>query len=273
MPLVVRNIFEEYVKKRFDLEDVIAVNNGSSAIIAPLWSMDLQPEDEVITTPFTFISTITSIIVAGGTPVFVDINEEDSLINVDLIEAAITERTKAIMPVHLFGRICDMNRINEIADKHNLVVIEDTSQSFGAETSDGTLAGMLSDCGTFSFQKTKNINTFEGGMICIPKGSKLDAAKVRAICNQGQTSKYHHEYLGFNFRLAEPLCLLAYSQMKLHMTGIKAELGFRNEKSGHYPYVAYDQPAIKKLGITGDCPVAEAKAAYIKENHFKGGKI
>ena len=269
MPIIVRNIFEDYVKERFDLQDCIAVNNGSSAIIAPLWSMDLKPDDEVITTPFTFISTVTSIVIAGAKPVFVDINEDDYLINPDLIEQAITPKTKAIMPVHLFGQVCDMDRINKIAKKHNLVVIEDTSQSFGAK-SEGRMAGMMSDVGTFSFQKTKNINTFEGGMICIPKDSKLDADKIRAICNQGQTSKYHHEYLGFNFRLAEPLCLLAYSQMKLHMKGIEAELGLRTIKNGHYPYVAYDQPAIKRLGITGNCPIAEKTAQFIRDNYFTG---
>ena len=133
MPVVIRNIFEDYVKDRFDLEDCIAVNNGSSAIIAALWSMDLKSDDEVITTPFTFISTVTSIIVSGAKPVFVDINEEDYLINADLIEAAITSKTKAIMPVHLYGQVCEMDKINQIAKKHNLVVIEDTSQSFGAE--------------------------------------------------------------------------------------------------------------------------------------------
>jgi dTDP-4-amino-4,6-dideoxygalactose transaminase len=128
---------------------------------------------------------------------------------------------------------------------------------------------MMSDCGTFSFQKTKNINTFEGGMICIPKDSKLNSEKIRAICNQGQTSKYHHEYLGFNFRLAEPLCLLAYSQMKLHMKAIKSELGHRTIKDGHYPYVVYDQPAIKNKGITSNCPVAEKVAKEVKDKYFK----
>jgi dTDP-4-amino-4,6-dideoxygalactose transaminase len=272
MPVIIRNIFEDYVKERFDLQDCIAVNNGSSAIIAPLWSMDLKPDDEVITTPFTFISTVTSIIIAGAKPVFVDINKDNHLMNPDLIEQSITPKTKAIIPVHLFGQVCDMDKINKIAKKHNLVVIEDTSQSFGAKLK-GKMAGMMSDVGTFSFQKTKNINTFEGGMICIPKNSKLNADKVRAICNQGQTSKYHHEYLGFNFRMAEPLCLLAYSQMKLHMKGIEAELGFRTIKNGHYPYVVYDQPAVKRLGITGNCPIAEKTAKLVKEKYFKIKKI
>tara|TARA_B100000963_G_C22525584_1_gene625134 strand:- start:189 stop:998 length:810 start_codon:yes stop_codon:yes gene_type:complete len=266
MPVVIRNIFEDYVKERFDLEDCIAVNNGTSALVAPLWSMDLQPGDEVITTPFTFIATSNAAIIARATPVFVDIDPETLLLDPNKIEAAITEKTKAIIPVHLYGRVCDMDAINKIASKYNLAVIEDTAQAFGAECHCGKYAGMLSDCGTFSFYKTKNISTFEGGMICIPKGSRLDHEKIRSICDQGQVGKYNHEYIGFNFRLAEPLCLMALEQMKIHMTGIKAELGLRGPNSGHYPNVVYEQPIYKKLGITGDCPIAENVAYKIRNN-------
>ena len=264
MPQVVRTLFEDYVKDRFDLADCIAVNNGTSALIAPLWSLDLQPGDEVITTPFTFIATSNAIVIAGAKPVFVDIDPETLLIDADKIEAAITPNTKAILPVHLYGRICDMDRINEIANRHNLVVIEDTAQAFGAEHQCGKFAGMMSDAGTFSFYKTKNISTFEGGMICIPRNSKLDADKIRSICDQGQVGKYNHKYIGFNFRLAEPLCLMALEQMKLHMTGIKAELGLRGPEQGHYPRVVYQQPAYTSCGITGDCPIAEAVAEKIR---------
>ena len=266
MPKVVRDIFENYVKERFDLEDCIAVNNGTSALIGVTWSMDLQPEDEVITTPFTFIATSNSVLISGGKPVFVDIDPDTYLIDPEKIEAAITPNTKAIMPVHLYGRVCNMERINEIAKKHNLVVIEDTAQAFGATCHCGKPAGMMSDAGTFSFYKTKNISTFEGGMICIPKGSKLDAEKIRSICNQGQDGRYNHVHVGFNFRLAEPLCLMAYEQMKLHMKGIKSELGLRGPEQGHYPNVVYDQPAYKRLGITGNCPNAEAAAKYVREH-------
>ena len=268
MPEVIRNIFENYVKERFDLKDCIAVNNGTSALIAPLWSMDLEPGDEVITTPFTFIATSNAIIIAGGKPVFVDIDPDTLLIDPDKIEAAITEKTKAIIPVHLYGRVCDMDRINNIAEKHNLVVIEDTAQAFGATCHCGKYAGMMSDVGTFSFYKTKNISTFEGGMICIPKNSKLDAVKVRSICNQGQIGKYNHEYIGFNFRLAEPLCLMAYEQMKIHMKGIVSELGLRGPEKGHYPDLVYQQPIYKKKGITGNCPIAEAVAKSIKDGTY-----
>jgi len=269
MPEIIRNIFENYVKDKFDLLDCIAVNNGTSALIAPLWSLDLQPGDEVITTPFTFIATSNAILIAGGKPVFVDIDPKTLLIDPLKIEAAITENTKAIIPVHLYGRVCDMERINEIAKRHNLVVIEDTAQAFGATCHCGKHAGMMSDAGTFSFYKTKNISTFEGGMICIPKDSKLDAEKVRAICNQGQVGKYNHEYLGFNFRLAEPLCLMAYEQMKLHMKGVKAELGLRGPEKGHYPNVVYEQPIYKKMGITGVCPIAERVAKSIREGTYE----
>ena len=268
MPSAVRDIFENYVIDRFDLEDCIAVNNGTSAIIAPLWSMDLQPGDEVITTPFTFIATSNAILIAGAKPVFVDIDPETLLIDPNKIEEKITSKTKAIVPVHLYGRVCDMDRINEIANKHDLVVIEDTAQAFGAECHCGKYAGMLADCGTFSFYKTKNISTFEGGMICIPKGRKLDAVKVRSICNQGQIGRYNHEYLGFNFRLAEPLCLMAYEQMKLHMKGIKAELGLRGPEKGHYPNVVYEQPIYKKMNVTGDCPISERVAKSIREGTY-----
>ena len=264
MPEIIRNIFENYVKDKFDLLDCIAVNNGTSALIAPLWSLDLQPGDEVITTPFTFIATSNAILIAGATPVFVDIDPLTLLIDPHKIEAAITEKTKAIIPVHLYGRVCDMERINEIAKRHNLVVIEDTAQAFGATCHCGSYAGMMSDAGTFSFYKTKNISTFEGGMICIPKDSKLDAEKVRAICTHGQIGKYNHVYVGFNFRLAEPLCLMAYEQMKLHMTGIKAELGIRGPELGHYPKVVYHQPAYIQKGIKGNCPIAEGVAEKIK---------
>ena len=120
MPKVIRDIFEQYVKDKFNLEDCIAVNNGTSALIACTWSMDLKPSDEIITTPFTFIATSNSILIGGGKPVFVDIDPETLLIDPDKIEAAITENTKAIMPVHFSGQACDMDIIIDLSKKYNL---------------------------------------------------------------------------------------------------------------------------------------------------------
>jgi dTDP-4-amino-4,6-dideoxygalactose transaminase len=277
MPAIIRKIFEEEFTKVTDVEQSIAVNSGTSALIAALWSMDLQPGDEVITTPFTFIATSNAILIAGGTPVFVDIDPDTLLIDPDKIEGAITDRTKAIIPVHLYGRVCKMHRIMDIARANDLMVIEDTAQAFGAiippkgslrVEDSNKFAGSMGDVGCFSFYKTKNISTFEGGMVTINKGSKMDGAKIRSIVDQGQVGKYNHEYIGFNFRLAEPCCLIGLEAIKIHMTGIRAELGMRGPTQGHYPNVVYQQPAYIKRGITGNCPIAEGVAKSIKDGTY-----
>ena len=133
MPQVVRDIFEQYVKERFDIEDCIAVNSGTSALIATLWSMDLDPEDEVITTPFTFAATSNSILIAGGKPVFVDIDQHTLNIAPEEIEKAITDQTDAIMPVHCYGNPCDVEKIKKIAEKYNLKIIYDAAHAFGCK--------------------------------------------------------------------------------------------------------------------------------------------
>mgnify|MGYP001198868684 CR=1 FL=1 len=280
MPAVVRKIFEEEFCKRFEVPDAIAVNSGTSALIAALWSLDLKPGDEVITTPFTFIATSNAILICGAKPVFVDIHPDSKLIDENKIEAAITDRTKAIIPVHLYGRVCNMDKIMKIAKKHNLFVIEDTAQALGATYSketyssksmspsvgEGKLAGTIGDIGCFSFYKTKNFSTFEGGMIVVSNDTRADSKKIRAICDQGQVGKYNHKYVGFNFRMAEPLCLIGLENLKIHKKAWMSELGMRDESHGHYPNVVYEQPSYIKRGITGNCPNAEKAAAEIREN-------
>lgn len=273
MPAIVRDIFEKEFTRKLDVEDSIAVNSGTSALIAALWSLDLQPGDEVITTPFTFIATSNAILIAGGKPVFVDIDPNTLLIDPDKIEAAITDKTKAIIPVHLYGRVCDMDKIMDIADKHELMVIEDTAQAFGSMRgyrceSAVRFAGTMGDVGCFSFYKTKNISTFEGGMITINNSSRMNGGKIRSIVDQGQVGKYNHEHIGFNFRMPEPCCLIGLEAIKLHMVGIRAELGMRGPEQGHYPNVVYEQPVYRRKGITGDCPIAERVAKSIKEGTY-----
>lgn len=266
MPAIIRNVFEEYARELLNVGDCISVNSGTSGLLATLMSLDMEKGDEVITTPFTFIATTNTILFSGGTPIFVDINESDYLINTEKIEERITERTKAIIPVHLYGRVCNMDKLLELGEKYNLPIIEDAAQAFSS-TYKGKYAGTFGDAGVFSFYKTKPLSTFEGGMIAIKNGSKLDAEKIKSITNQGQVgpTKYNHEYLGFNFRLAEPLCLLGYEAMKLHMEGVRAQIGLRGPDSGHYPRVVYEQPVYKKLGITGDCKIAEKVAENIRK--------
>jgi len=281
LPAIIRKIFEDEFASHFNVEQAIAVNSGTSALIAALWSLDLRPGDEVITTPFTFIATTNAILIAGGMPVFVDIHPESKLIDEDKIEAAITDKTRAIVPVHLYGRVCNMLKIMKIAKQHNFAVIEDAAQAFGASCSydcvtpckpciSGTkLAGTAGDVGCFSFYKTKNFSTFEGGMITINEGSRMSGDKIRAICDQGQVGKYNHEYIGFNFRLAEPLCLIGLENLKIHKKAWMAELGMRDESMGHYSNVVYEQPAHKRLGITGNCPIAEHAARDIRDGKYR----
>lgn len=281
MPQFVRDEFEKLFSDKFGFKETVAVNSGTSALIATIASLDLKPGDEVITTPFTFIATTNAILLAGGKPVFVDIKPDSKLIDENKIERALTPRTKAIVVVHLYGRICNMPVICEIAKQHDLVVVEDCAQSLGARCSfdcatpqkcrpckavEAPYAGTMGDAACFSFYKTKNLSTFEGGAIGLNGSSRLDAVRLRAICDQGQVGRYNHQYIGYNFRLAEPLCLLAIEGLKLHEAAFLAELGRRDESFGHYPYVVYEQPAYKNLGIKGDCPIAEEVAREIRKS-------
>lgn len=264
MTRFVTEAFEREFAQRLDVPNAIAVSNGTAALIAVLWSLDLQPGDEVITTPFTFVATANAILIAGGRPVFADIESETLLIDPEAISSAITARTRAIIPVHLFGRVCPMSKICALAEEHELIVVEDTAQALGARAA-GRFAGTFADAGCFSFYKTKNLSTFEGGMIAIPEGSRLDAGAIRAITNQGDTGSRCFEHIGFNFRMPEPCALIGLQQIKLHWPAIMAELGRYSSADGYYPRVIYHQPAYRKLGIQGNCPVAEQAAREVAE--------
>lgn len=259
--------FEEELSEFLSVPNVVAVNSGTSALIASLWHLGLSPGDEVITTPFTYQATINAILIAGGTPVFVDINEDDFLINVDKIEEAITDRTMAIIPVHLFGQSCAMTKIIDICRKHGLYLIEDAAQAFGLKLGQ-KYVGTFGDVGCFSFYKTKNLSTFQGGAIAIPYNSDIDVEKIRAICNNGQIGKYNFEHIGFNFEMSELSALVGMERLLMHKKGITSELGIYGIKNGHYPRVAYDTPALHRLGITGNCPVAELVAERVRNGSF-----
>src|SRR3989344_4158750 len=156
--------FEEAFAKYCGTKYAVATDNGTSALMVALTSAGIGPGDEVITTPFTFFATASSILFTGAKPVFVDIEEETFNINPELIEGSITPRTKAILPVHLYGLMADMTAINRIAKEHRLIVIEDAAQAHGADIN-GKKAGSWGLAGTFSFYPTKNMTTGEGGMI------------------------------------------------------------------------------------------------------------
>ncbi len=177
----------------------ISVNSGTSALHLALLSCGIGKEDEVITVPNTFIATAEAISHCGAKPVFVDIKEEDYTINPQLIENSITEKTKAIIPVHLFGTPCDMDKINEIAKKHNLFVIEDACQAHGAEYNEEK-TGSLSDVAAFSFYPGKNLGALGEGGAIVTNNSEI-AEKCKILRAHGESPKNTHSVIGFNYRM------------------------------------------------------------------------
>jgi dTDP-4-amino-4,6-dideoxygalactose transaminase/acetyltransferase-like isoleucine patch superfamily enzyme len=177
----------------------IAVNTGTSALHLALLSAGIGPGDEVITVPFTFVATVAAIVYTGARPVFVDIDPRTLTMDPSRIEAAITPRTKAILPVHLHGQPADMDPICEIARLHNLVVIEDACQAHGAEYK-GRRVGSIGDLGCFSFYPGKNLGAYgEGGMV-VTNAAKY-AATIRMLRDWGAESKYRHVLKGYNYRM------------------------------------------------------------------------
>jgi len=177
----------------------IACSSGTDALLLALMALDIKAGDEVITTPFTFIATAEMIAFVGATPVFVDVDEKTYNIDASKIEEKITDKTKAIMPVSLFGQIADMDAINQIAKKHNIKVIEDAAQSFGAEYK-GKKSCSLSDIGTTSFFPAKPLGCYGDGGAVFTNDDEL-ANKIRVLLNHGQTERYVHSHVGINGRL------------------------------------------------------------------------
>jgi dTDP-4-amino-4,6-dideoxygalactose transaminase len=177
----------------------VGVNNGTSALHLALLAAGVGPGDEVITTPFTFVASVAAIHYTGATTVFVDIDPATYTLDPALIEAAVTPRTKAILPVHLYGQPADMAPIMAIARRHGLVVIEDACQAHGAEL-DGRRAGSLADMGCFSFYPGKNLGAYgEGGMVTTSHPEF--ARTIRMLRDWGAETKYHHVLKGYNYRL------------------------------------------------------------------------
>ena len=177
----------------------VAMNSGTSALHLALLAAGVGPGDEVITVPFTFVATTAAIGYTGATPVFVDINPETFTMDVTQIEKAITKKTKAIVPVHLYGQAADMDPILSIASRHGLIVIEDACQAHAAQYQ-GRPVGAIGDAGCFSFYPGKNLGAYgEGGMVTT---NREDFAKtMRMLRDWGAEKKYHHVLKGYNYRM------------------------------------------------------------------------
>lgn len=176
--------FESMFAERLGLRHSLGVTSCTGALHLSLLSLGIGAGDEVITTPLTFIATATSIIEAGARPVFVDVEPTTGNLDANKIEAAITSKTKAIIPVHLYGQMCDMRRIREIADKHNLKIIEDAAHCVEGER-DGITVGQLSDMACFSFYATKNLTCGEGGAVATNNSGLIET--LRLLRSHGMT--------------------------------------------------------------------------------------
>jgi dTDP-4-amino-4,6-dideoxygalactose transaminase len=191
--------FEEEFAAHCQTAYGIGVNSGTSALHLALLAAGVGPGDEVITVPFTFIATVSAIAYTGATPVFVDIDPHTFTMDVTAIEVAITSRTKAIMPVHLYGRPADMDPIMEIARRRGLVVIEDAAQAHGAEYR-GRRAGSLGDMACFSFYPGKNLGAYgEGGIVVTDRPDYTRT--LRMLRDWGAEKKYQHVLKGYNYRM------------------------------------------------------------------------
>jgi len=202
--------FEAAFARFIGTKYAVAVNSGTTALHVALLAHRIGEGDEVITTPFTFISTANSILFTGAKPVFADIEEETFNIDPDSIIEKITPRTKAVMPVHLYGHPVDMKRIMKIAEEHGLVVIEDACQAHGAEYGSKRVGSFGTGC--FSFYPTKNMTTGEGGMVTTNDGDIVE--KARMIRNHGQRERYLHEVLGYNYRTTDIAAAIGLCQLR-----------------------------------------------------------
>ncbi len=200
---------EEKFAKVCGTKHAIATSSGTTALHLALLAHKIGPGDEVITTSFTFIASVNSILFTGAKPVFVDVEADSFNIDPSKIEAAITPRTKAILPVHLYGQPCNMDALETIAKKHHLAIIEDACQAVGAAYR-GRVVGSFGT-GCFSLYATKNVMSGEGGMITTDDDNL--AAHLRMLRNHGMQRRYYHDMLGYNFRTSDLLSAIGLVQI------------------------------------------------------------
>jgi dTDP-4-amino-4,6-dideoxygalactose transaminase len=190
---------EKEIAQYSNCSHAVGMSSGTDALLACLMAEDIGPDDEVITTPYTFFATVGAIARVGATPVFVDIDPVTYNLDTSQISAKVTGKTRAIIPVHLYGQMADMDVVMAIAAKHNLVVIEDAAQAIGAEHK-GRRAGSIGHYGCFSFFPSKNLGAAgDGGMVVT--NDAIRAEKLKCVRAHGSKPKYHHKIVGGNFRL------------------------------------------------------------------------
>lgn len=239
-------VFEENLAQYLNVKHVIACANGTDALQIAMMALDLKPGDEIILPVFTYVATAEVIALLGLTPVMIDVEPETFCIDINLIESKITSKTKAIVPVHLFGQCANMNEIMQIAIKHNLFVIEDTAQALGASfdfAQDDNIvkqkAGTIGNIGTTSFFPSKNLGCYGDGGALMTNDDEL-AKKIRMICNHGQSVQYVHDIIGVNSRLDSIQAAILNAKLP-HLTSYE---NARNEAANWYDELLGNHPNI-----------------------------
>jgi dTDP-4-amino-4,6-dideoxygalactose transaminase len=236
--------FQAELEQYLNVKHVIPCANGTDALQIAMMALGLKPGDEVITASFTYVATAEVIALLGLTPVLVDVYPDTFDIDVDAIEKAITSKTKAIVPVHLFGQCANMERILTVAKKHNLFVIEDVAQAIGAEYtfSDGSVkkAGIMGDIGCTSFFPSKNLGCYGDGGAMYTNNEEL-AKKMRMIANHGQSVQYVHDSIGVNSRLDS----IQAAILRIKLRQLDAYAAARNKAAAFYDKAFANHPKIK----------------------------
>ena len=229
---------EENLQTFTNAKHAITCSSGTDALLLAMMALDIKPDDEIITTPFTFIATAETIAFLGAKPVFVDIDEKTYNIDTSKIVAKITEKTKAIMPVSLYGQPADMEAIQAIANKHNLKVIVDGAQSFGS-TFNGKTDSNLGDISTTSFFPAKPLGCFGDGGAVFTNDDEL-ASKMKSLRVHGQSKRYHHQYIGMGGRMDTIQCAIVNVKLKYY----KQDLALRQDVASKYTQALKDKDLV-----------------------------
>lgn len=225
-------LFEQEFAKKIGTRFAVAVNSGTSALFLALWALGIRKGDEVIVPDFTMISTANAVVQCGATPVFVDAEIGTCNINVSLIEGKITPRTKAILPVHIYGHPCEMETIMELAREYNLYVIEDAAEAHGAEYRHITV-GSYGDCGCFSFYANKIITTGEGGMITTNNHKLAEEIRMLRACYFYPDYHFWHRKVAWNMRLSSLQAAYGLGQLERWNELIQARIDHANYYTEH----------------------------------------
>ncbi len=261
------NTLEKNLAAYTGANHAIGCSSGTDALLLALMALDIGEGDEIITTPFTFIATAEVIALLGAKSVFVDIDEESYNIDPTKIEAVITERTKAIIPVSLYGQCADMDKINEIAKRHNLVVIEDACQSFGASYN-GKKSCNLSTIACTSFFPSKPLGAYGDGGAIFTSDDEL-ASKMRMLLNHGQNERYKHKYIGINGRLDAVQAAILNVKLK----HFEEEARLRDEIGSRYSDLLEDADVVTPKIADGNVSVYAQYSIRVKDREAMVEKL